>query len=199
MATHELNELQERLRNLERENRLWRWGVVGVLLGMAMIVTANAWQPRSLEAAQEEPAQERRVEEPRDPEVIYQQLHEMGHRAVDLVDASIRMGAVPQHGADVVALWSMRLLGTDIYNIPMHDGRRTLDPELHMLFANQVQEEPRVEAFREHLARLTEWENRFRPLARNGSLSELEFLEFQARRVLAEAWLARELNKPVSP
>jgi hypothetical protein len=55
-----------------------------------------------------------------------------------------------------------------------------------------------VRAFREHLDRLKTWEERFQRLHARQIISRLEFLEFQVRRIEAEAFLARELKKPAA-
>lgn len=197
MTTQELDAIRGRLGRLERENRLWRWGALIVGLGVIAAVVPGGDRDR-VEAAQGEQDQPV-VEEPTDPEVVYEQLHRISERAIEMVEGSIRQRAMVRNVSEEVTRWAYLLLEMDIYRIPLDDGTRTVDPELHLVLSDGPQDPARVEAFRSYRDRLRFWEERFRPLARDGTLSDLRFMELQARRMMAEGWLARELRKPSPP
>jgi hypothetical protein len=75
------------------------------------------------------------------------------------------------------------------------DEPRTQDVEVYLTLMHCRPKAERLAAFEDHVARMRTWEKKFRPLAGNGTLSTLDFLELQARRLQAEAWLAREKLK----
>lgn len=56
-----------------------------------------------------------------------------------------------------------------------------------------------MKALKEFVDRMKYWENRFRPLAAERTITRLEFLELQSRRLMSEIWLAREMHKPSKP
>lgn len=193
MSTPEIDALARRLDRLERANRRLRWTAFGGLLAAAIAFgVPGAARPRAVAAPPEGP----RVTDPGDPLPLYDELHQTGRRAIDLVNLSLRVGAPVNNSPAVVAAWSLRILDAEIFRTSPKGGLRSGDPEVYLSTAKGPPDPPRVRAFQEHLNRMRAWEERFRPLASDRRLSALDFLELQARRIQAEGYLARELHKP---
>ena len=188
MDARDRDAIERRIGRLERSSRRWRGAAAAAVVGAALAAVGGASSQEGAGAA-----------DPGDPEALYQELHRTGDRAMALVERSLRLGAFVTDAPTVVATWSLRILEAELYRRPMADGRRTTDPEVYLTRETGPPDPAAVAAFRTHRDRLKRWEDRFRPLARDGTLSELDFLELQARRIAAEAWLARERNKPARP
>ncbi len=186
-----LDAMARRMDRLERENRRWRWAALSALIGLVALGALSGLRPRSVEARQAEKSEK----PPGNPSELYTELHRMGHRAIAIIDETVDMGAPVSDPSFKVSTWSLRLLGTDFIASSPKEGPRTLEPEIALALAKGPLGPERIKALREHLARMRLWENRFRPLVRDGRLSALDFMEFQARRIVAEAWLARAMEK----
>jgi hypothetical protein len=200
MEAPEPEPLRTRLGRLEREIRLWRWSGIAVVSVVALMAIVETTRSRAIAVASpnvpERGLDDDAPEAPGDPDVLYGQLRRMGERSIAMVDRSARQRAMIRNAPEEVARWASRLLEAEHYGIALDDGRRTADPELHLVLADGRRDQGRIDAFRDYLTRLEDWEARFRPLAVDGTISELRFLELQSRRILAEAWLSRELRKP---
>lgn len=192
MFIEDSDEVVRRLARLERENRRWRWAILALLVVVCSLGIFGGLRPRAAAARQDD----RRADTAVDARALYEELHQKGHRAINLIDQTVKIGAAIPDPSTTVAVWSLRLLATDMYRCSSKGGPRTVEPEIYLSTATGPPDPERVRAFQEHLTRMKSWEERFGHLSKKGYLSQLDLLEIQARRIQAEAWLAREMNKP---
>ncbi len=187
--------IARRLETLERSNRRWRWGVIAALVGGVVIGSLSLLKPRIVSAQ----VTEQKVADPGDPLALFEDTHRMGHRAIALIEQTLKFGAPDPGSPARTTMWSLRLLACDIYKITSKNGHPTAEPEIYLYSARGASDPKVVQAFREHLKRTKLWEERFRPLATERQISAQDFLEIQFLRLQAETWLARELHKPTCP
>jgi hypothetical protein len=190
---HDANSIQERLERLERQNRFWRWtACVGILAAVGWLASGTRLQTVAAQQAAYA------ADDPGNPARLLEDLHQLGHKAIRMIGRSQELGSPVPNAPSTVGTWSMRLLGTDIYRASPREGPWTAEPEVYLSTAKGPPNAQRVQAFKEHLARMKEWEKRFEAMEKSGQVSDLDLMEFRARRLVAEIWLARELHKPSS-
>lgn len=190
MAHSDGQSLETKFERLQRENRRWRYGMLVLFVACTSLAVWSGLRARAVAAQEERPRD--------DAQALYEEIHRDGHRAIELVDKTLKMGGGIPDPSSAVAVWSLRLLGTDLYRCSRNGGPRTTDPEIYLSTATGPPNAERVKAFQEHLARMKQWERRFELQAEQRFTSQMDLLEIQARRLQAEAWLVREQNKPKS-
>jgi len=182
----------QRLAHLETEIRIWRWSLAARILGSVSLQLQSVQRPGSASAQEAAP----RIAKPLDPDAIYEQIHAKSHQALALVNKTIEIGASVNDPSTAVAVWSHRHLSADLYRCSAKgDAPRTADPEVYLGTAAGPADPERLKAFQEHVARMKTWEARFERLDARKFLDRTDLLEIQFRRLQAEAWESRELNK----
>jgi hypothetical protein len=182
----------KRLQILERQNRRWR--LCGLLAGAVTFgIIIVEYRGMQLAAAQQPVP---RAGDEEDASALFEELHRLGHRAMSMLDRSTEIGAPVPDSPARVAIWSLRMLGTDLYRSSPKEGPRTPEPEIYLSSAKGPPNPERIRAFEEHLGRMQLWEKMFQKLADAGDVSRLDLMEFQSRRLVAQIWLIRERHKP---
>ncbi len=192
MKAPSLEALQRRLDRLERQNRCWRGLALLLLAAMTGLGLFQGARPIVVEA------QQRRLDvgDPGEPAPLFVSQVKMAQRALEIIDDTISIGAPVPNPSSVVFNWSYRMLSAELFATTENDPVQFAEPEVYLSQAKGDPVQARVRSLEKHLARMKQWEARFRPLAEGSKFSLLDFLEIQARRLQAEQWLARELHKP---
>ncbi|GAC1315433.1 MAG: hypothetical protein NVSMB14_15350 [Isosphaeraceae bacterium] len=168
------------------------------LVGLPLVKASRQDVPQAVPAKGDRPIHEvhdRVPDEPREPMEIAKDRRAMSFQALEMMNRTgMRGNPVANQPMDIY-LWSVRMLGAEIYTSMDEGEMRVEDPEVFLALPHVKSNQKRSEAFRAHWDRMKAWEDRIRPLARTGTLSHLNFLEFEFRRLQAELWLAREIDK----
>ncbi|QDV38909.1 hypothetical protein [Tautonia plasticadhaerens] len=189
MHTPEFDDLARRVSSLERDrDRLRRSGRRWRLVGLA--ATAMAMASAAVPGMQGE--DRAGPGEGPDPSAIVEERRALAVRALETIERSFERGVAESRLADAAYAFSTRVLSGELYLGLPEGGPRTLDPELYLANGLAPSTPERLASFEAHRDRMLRWEERFRPLARDRIVSPLAFAELQARRLEADAWLARE-------
>lgn len=205
MENKEIAELKARIVRWERSRRRERLLLL-IVVGVALAVFARApgirgagQNPgRAIAEKGDRPSHElheRVPEEPRPPLTIAADRRAMSFQALEMMHKTGRRGNPIANQPMDIYQWSVRMLGAEIYMSMTEDETRVEDPEVYLALPNVKPNAKRLDAFRAHWERMKAWEDRIRPVVRAGALSKLGFLEYEFRRLQAELWLAREIEK----
>lgn len=202
MYNSHMEDLRARVERLERQQRRWRATAGLSVAGALLIVVLAAWKPAPAVLAAVQEADTPRaaaveIADPGEPGELLDGLHQMGHQALGIIDKTMDLGGGVADPSRLVTLWAERLLSIDTYRTSLQSGGpRFWNAETYLATATGKPVPDRVQALKEYVARMREWERRFARLTREGTMSRLEFLDIQFRRRFGEFLLAGELHKP---
>ena len=189
MDADRIEVMAARLDRLERENRRWRRGGAALLIALAALTAGGVARLPRLRAQDPPPRM-------KDPSVeIAERRLAVSRKALETIDATMAIGAPVFNQVGDVYVWSYSMLGDQIYLSMGADETRVEDPEVFLAVSKARANPARLAAFEAHFKRMQKWEDRLRPLARNGTMSNLDFLKLQSNRLQAELLLERERVK----
>jgi hypothetical protein len=182
-----------------------RFGIIGALV-LSLLAFWSRWH-HSAEAAEPElrvqaPAKDGAKDQDKEELVTEASTRELmsnraslARKALELISRRTTQGTLVDKPIPEAYRWSLRLLGAEIYLSMADDEVKVADPEVYLAVAKARFSEERLGAFRDHLARMKVWEDRWRALMQKNYLSPFEFMEVQNHVLEAELWLARERLK----
>jgi hypothetical protein len=167
-----------------------RIGAVLATLSLVLVAAFALWHSKA-EATQDQ-AQRVTEEETR---ALVAKRGKLARQAVDLITRKTPQGPLVNNPRHELYLWSLRLLGAEIYLSMNDEELKVEDPEVYLAVAKARPSAARERAFDDHLKRMQAWEAGWRLLVERNVMSPFQLLEVQHHVLEAQLWVNREKLK----